>query len=100
MANIKKIEVVQGSIKPINLVARLFDGAAEVTLKNGNGGDHKKGVYFRVWFNRGYDPLTGKFEGGLYDCETPVAQLEVCSRIEGLSGKIREYFNEQFKRVY
>ena len=110
---IKNVEIVQGSVKPINLVARLFEGTAKVTIRNGNGGEEKD-VYFRVRFNHEYDPVTQQFKPKVTvigDKTVPwdyqrhpygsvVTSVETTSHNGDLSGVIRDYFDSQFRQKY
>src|SRR3989344_7478982 len=110
---IKNVEIVQGSVKPINLVARLFEGTAKVTTRNGNGKEEKD-VYFRVRFNHEYDPATHQFKpkvaivGGVvipwdyktHPYESVVTNVEPASYNGDLSSMIRAYFDAQFKQQY
>lgn len=110
---IKNVEIVQGSVKPINLEARLFEGTAKVTIRNGNGREDKD-VYFRVRFNHKYDPATHQFEpkvavvGGVpipwdyekHPYESVVTSVETTSYNGDLSRIIKDYFDAQFKQQY
>ena len=106
---IKKFDIVE--IKPINLEARLYEGIAKITFKNGHGPEVRE-VPFRVRFNHEYDPITNQFKPKIYPktgepwnyAEDPfgsaVVSIETSSFNGDLSAKVKEYFDIQFKQQY
>ncbi len=110
---IKNVQIVQGSVRPINLVARLFEGTAKVTIRNGSGKEEKD-VYFKVRFNHEYDPTTQQFKPKVivigdktvpwdyqrHPYESVVTSVETSSYNGDIGSRIKAYFDEQFKREY
>ena len=107
--SIKEVNVVQGSVKPMTLEARLFWGISFVTFNNGQEPEE---VYFKILFNHDYDPTTRQFKPKInpktgepwgyvkYTFESAVVMVLPMSYNNELTAKIREYFDRQFKEQF